>query len=133
MPHPPRDLLDAGLDAGRVDGLVLKVLLGRPGLTGLQVGRTLCWPSALVRDRLAALKLEKKVVHRAATATGDFHYQLSSSGREAALQLRRVARYAGSAPVSLDQWLESLRAQSVRAAATLSGSPPTADGSALPR
>ena len=116
VPRPPRDLLDAGLDAGRVDGLVLKVLLGRPGLTGIQISRILCLPSALVRDRLAVLKLEKKVVHRAATATGDFHYELSASGREAALQLRRVARYAGAAPVSLEHWLESLRMQSVHAA-----------------
>jgi len=116
VPRPPRDLQQAGLDSGRVDGLVLKVLLGEPGLTGQQVARVLCLPHNLVRDRLATLKLEKRVVHRSATATGDFHYELSSDGREAALQLRRVARYAGAAPVSLAGWVDSLKQQSVREA-----------------
>jgi len=112
-PLAPRSLYEAGLTEGEVDALILKYLLGAPGNTGRQVSRDIGLPDDLVRELLGGLRGRQMVIHTRASTFGDFGYELSEGGREKARDLQLSSRYAGHAPVSMEQYVESVRHQSV--------------------
>ncbi len=112
-PLAPESLFEAGLSEAEVDALILKYLLVEPSSTGRQVARGLGLPDPLIRELLDALRARKLLVHTRAGVFGDFEYELSEAGRGAARELQQANRYAGQAPVSIEQYVESVRHQSV--------------------
>ena len=120
FPIAPTTYEAAGLDAAFVHALILKHLAENPGRTGQQISQSLAIPRQPTDARLQEMKLRKQVVHRGATATGDFVYDLAEEGIRRARLLQDQARYAAEAPVPLEHYLESVHAQS------LSGVVPTA-------
>ncbi|HJN74665.1 MAG TPA: AAA family ATPase [Myxococcota bacterium] len=113
QPLEPKSLAAAGIDEGFVEGLVLKYLLGAPGATGRQAASTLALPRKPIADILAKLKALKQVEIKSGTATGDFRYDLTSAGRNRVVDLLQTSRYVGPAPVTFEQYLVSVREQSI--------------------
>ncbi len=113
VPVEPADFAAAGLDAPFVETLVLKHLLTLPGNTGRQIAQAVCLPGRAVDDLLLELKQGKLVVRSQSTATGDFNYELSEAGRRKARDLQTQSRYAGPAPVPLEDYVASVVQQSV--------------------
>jgi len=114
FPRQPDSLEKTGLPRGLVEALSLKVLFRQPGYTGKQLSRQLCLHINVIREVMDDLKQRKVVVYRGGTATGDFSYELSESGQQLAVDYSRRSMYAGPAPVTLEDYLESVAAQSVR-------------------
>jgi hypothetical protein len=112
-PLEPQSLFEAGLTDGEVEALVLKYLMADPHSTGRQVARSLGLPDPLVRELLDTLRGRKAVAYTKASAFGDFEFELTESGRATARDLQKSNRYAGHAPVSMEQYIESVRHQSV--------------------
>ncbi len=121
-PLEPPDFAAAGLDEPYIETLVLKHLLVFPGHTGRQIAQSIALPAMPTSVLLQSLKQSKQVVIKQSTQTGDFHYELSEAGRRRARDLMQHSRYAGPAPVPLDDYLDSVRRQSV------SGVRPTEEG-----
>ncbi|MCP4919931.1 MAG: AAA family ATPase [Proteobacteria bacterium] len=113
QPLEPKSLEDAGLESLFVEGLVLKYLHGQPGSTGRAIALALALNRRPVGDVLAALKKLKLVEIRSGTATGDFKYALTADGRARVVDLLRHSRYVGPAPVPFEQYLVSVREQSI--------------------
>ena len=113
QPLEPKSLEEAGLEPLFIEGLVLKYLHGQPGSTGRAIALALALNRRPVGDVLASLKKQKLVEIRSGTATGDFKYALTSQGRERVVDLLRHSRYVGPAPVPFDQYLVSVREQSI--------------------
>jgi hypothetical protein len=112
-PMAPGSLQEAGLTGGEVESLIVKFLLGNPGTAGREISWHLGLSDRLTVDLLGALKHRKILFHKTAGTMGDFVYELSEEGRSLAFDLQRVSRYAGRAPVTMEQYAESVAAQSV--------------------
>jgi predicted ATPase with chaperone activity len=62
---------------------------------------------------LREMKNQQMVCHRGSAPMNDFQYQLTDLGRERARRLSEHCTYFGSAPVSLDDYIAGVKAQSL--------------------
>lgn len=121
VPIEPKSFRSAGLTDSEVEALVLKFLLARGDVSGRDITDQVKLPFVLVNELLRELKDSQLVVHRGSAPMNDFRYQLSDLGRERARRLSQHCTYFGSAPVALDDYIASVKAQS------LAGQHPTAE------
>ena len=113
MPQEPQSFRAAELNDSLVESLALKHLLARGDSTGRDIADQLKLPFILVDELLRSLKNEQLVAYRAAATMNDFLYQLSDLGRERAKRYWNHCTYFGAAPVSLNDYVESVKAQSL--------------------
>ncbi|MCD4726552.1 MAG: AAA family ATPase [Pirellulales bacterium] len=99
----------------------MKFLLARGDATGRELADQIKLPFVLINELLRELKDNQLVVHRGSAPMNDFQYQLSDLGRERGRRYSQHCTYFGSAPVSLKDYIASVKAQS------LAGQHPTAD------
>lgn len=112
-PMEPANLEQAGLDEGLVEGLVVKHLYNNPGASGRALAHEIGLRPTIVSRFLEDLKMRRLAIHRSAAAMGDFYYELTEEGRALARDLQKDSRYAGAAPVPLDQYILSVKAQAI--------------------
>jgi len=112
-PVEPASFDDAGLADSEVEALILKLLLARGDAAGRDIANHVKLPFVLVDQLLREMKSEQLVVHRGAAPMNDFQYQLSDLGRERGRRYSQHCTYFGSAPVSLKDYIASVRAQSL--------------------
>jgi hypothetical protein len=113
VPIEPSSFQEAQLTDTEVESLVLKYLLARGDATGRDVADQVKLPFVLVDELLRRLKTDQLVVHKAAAPMNDFQYQMSDLGRERARRYSAHCTYFGSAPVSLRDYIVSVKAQSM--------------------
>lgn len=112
-PGEPATLEQAGLDDGLIEGLVVKHLYNSPGSSGRSLAHEIGLRPSIIQPFLEDLKMRRLAIHRSAAAMGDFYYELTEEGRALARDLQKDSRYAGSAPVPLDQYIVSVKAQAI--------------------
>ncbi|MBN2475237.1 MAG: AAA family ATPase [Pirellulales bacterium] len=95
-----------------VEALILKFLLARGDASGRDIAEQIKLPFVLVDELLREMKNEQLVGHRGAAPMNDYQYQLSDLGRERGRRYAEHCSYFGSAPVSLDDYIAGVRAQS---------------------
>jgi hypothetical protein len=113
FPLEPRTWQESGLDAISVGALVLRWLVGAKADTGRAIADAVRLPLGLVREVLDEAKDRKLVTHRGTTVVGDFVWEITDAGREAALASRKMTHYAGPAPVPFEHYVQSLEYQSL--------------------
>jgi predicted ATPase with chaperone activity len=111
----------AGLTDSEVEALALKFLLSRGDATGRDIADQVKLPFVLVDQLLRQMKVDQLLVHRGSAPMNDYQYQMSDLGRERARRYSQHCTYFGSAPVSLADYVASVKAQS------LTNQHPTAD------
>jgi hypothetical protein len=111
-PIEPASIQAAGLTTCEVEALVLKTLLARGDAAGRELADQTKLPFILIHELLQELKNERLVGHRGSAPMNDFIYQLSDMGRERARRYAQHCTYYGAAPVSLDDYIASVHAQS---------------------
>ncbi|MEZ6055579.1 MAG: AAA family ATPase [Planctomycetaceae bacterium] len=113
LPVAPQSLSETGLQSPEITDLALKLLLNRGFESGSRIATHLGLKFPVVEPLLRDLKTERLVVYRNNTSVGDYVYELTELGRERAKSLSEHASYFGSAPVPLEQYIESVKAQSI--------------------
>lgn len=113
LPLEPSSLKDACLTEGEVEALCLKFLLSCGNACGRSVADQAKLPFKIVEDLLREMKNEQLVVYRGTAPMNDYQYQLTDMGRERARRYALHCTYFGSAPVSLQHYIESVRAQTM--------------------
>jgi DNA-binding PadR family transcriptional regulator len=113
IPKEPCSLREAGLTDSEVESLVLKTLLSRGDAVGRDVADQVKLPFLLIEEVLRQLKTDQLVVYRGSAAMNDYVYQLTDLGRERARRHVAQCTYFGSAPVALNDYIESVEAQSL--------------------
>ena len=113
LPIEPESFHAAQLTETEVEALALKYLLARGSGSGRDVSEQLKLPFVLLNDLLWSLKKDQLVVHRGAAAMNDYEYQLTDLGRERARRYSVHCTYFGSAPVALEDYIASVKAQSL--------------------
>lgn len=111
FPHQPRTLLDVGLSKAFMTDLALKIIhySGTPSMA--QLIRRLGLSPAIVQQLLTALTEERliEVLSQSDLYTGNYRYRLSERGRTRVAEALERSRYAGPAPVTAEQYAETMR------------------------
>jgi predicted ATPase with chaperone activity len=113
VPLEPANLEAAGISEREVTVIALKFLHSRGAVAGRDVSTHLCLPFTLVQPVLAQMKLDQWVVYRGSAHVGDYVYELTVQGREQARRQHEHCTYCGAAPVSLADYVASVRLQSI--------------------
>lgn len=114
MPEEPATLEETGLSAAFVEDLVLKVVQNAGSLSGRQISEHVCLPLCVLEDRFADLRRRRQITPTGSALLGDHVYQLTEEGRQRAQMAVRESAYAGPAPIPLDDYADSVQAQTIR-------------------
>ena len=113
FPIEPKSWSQAGLTETEVESLVLKFLLARGESTGRGVSDQIKLPFVLVDDLLRGMKNDQLVYYRATSEANDYVYSLTDLGRERSRRHAEHCTYFGAAPVNLNEYIASVKAQSI--------------------
>ena len=116
-PAAPRNIAETGLDEGFLVDLLCKVMY-RQGLErATEIARAMCLPVPII-DELLELSKQSKLVETlgqlGASMRAEMRWSLSGKGREWALDALGQSEYNGPAHVTIQQFTEQVRRQSVR-------------------
>jgi len=115
VPLEPESFQAARLTDTEVEALVLKYLLARGEASGREITDQIRLPFRLIEPLLAQLKQDQLVAHKGAAPMNDYVYQMTAVGRERGKRYSEHCTYFGSAPVSLQDYIVSVQAQSLAA------------------
>ena len=117
-PQPPKCLNDTGLEQALVEDLVLKHLLYLGEFKMAEVAERVRLPVSIVELALEEHRREKLIeVKGAANYTKtSYVFRLTEAGRKKGQSLLERCRYAGPAPVSLEDYSRTVRKQTLRSA-----------------
>ena len=107
------DFVSAGLNAALVEGLMLKTLLLAGTALGRDIANQLCLPFNLILTELQWLQGQKMVIYTNVADMGDYEFTLTEAGRARAREYYEDCAYVGSAPVSYDEYVAAIAAQSI--------------------
>lgn len=113
-PPAPRTLEDTGLSPSFLTELVLKIMHYAEMPTAEHIARTIALPSRLLDGLLVSLKEGQlcETISSPDLLPGTYRYRLTDMGRRRAEEALARCRYAGPAPVTLDQYEEMAEKQS---------------------
>jgi hypothetical protein len=113
IPLEPISFQEAKLSESEVESLILKFLLSRGDAAGREIADQVKLPFGLIEELLRQMKFDQLVYHRGAAAMNDYQFQLTDLGRERARRQSEHCTYFGAAPVHLQDYIESVTAQSI--------------------
>ena len=112
-PRAPESLADARLTAEDVERLALKYLLQKGSASGREICSQLKLPYAIVEPLMRLWKKDQLVAFKGAAEVGDYYFVLTDPGRDRAKRYQEECTYCGAAPVSLEDYLKAMEAQSI--------------------
>jgi hypothetical protein len=113
-PRRPKSLADTSLQMADLYPLTLKYLFLHGNRSGNQIAKQLKLPYEFIIPVMESLKADLLVAHKTSAGIGDYQFELTPKGVEQArLHLAR-STYCGSAPVSIEDYEDSVRRQSIR-------------------
>jgi hypothetical protein len=115
LPIEPESFRKADLTDSEVEALILKFLLARGDAAGRDIADQIKLPFVLTDGLLRTMKNDQLVVHKGSAPMNDYQYQFTDLGRERARRYAAYCTYFGSAPVSLNDYIASVAAQSLTA------------------
>lgn len=112
-PKPPRSLQEVGFSGEVIGRLILKLLASRGTVTGRKIAAHMRIGFSLVEPILLSLRREQLLALKGDAIAGDYTYVITQSGMTLAKELARECTYFGSVPVTLKQYLDAMKMQSV--------------------
>ncbi len=112
-PPPIESIEETGLTDTMVEALVFKYLLSVGQASGRDIAAAVGLPPKPIIELLSHLKGRQFVFYKDSTAMGDFEYALTEEGRSRAHGYMAECSYVGRAPVTLDDYIASVEAQSI--------------------
>ncbi len=112
-PRLPQTMAEVGLSQNEIESLVLKFLLHVGSAAGRTIADQVRLPFPLLEPLLQELKSGRVLVYKSAASMGDYIYELTDIGGERARRYLKHCSYFGAAPVRLDAYVRSIRAQSL--------------------
>jgi hypothetical protein len=111
LPRPPRMLVEMGLSKAFLTDLVLKIMHYSGTPTTAQLMRRVGVGSTIMQQLLTTLGEERlvEVMSQSDLYTGNYRYRLSDRGRARVAEALERSRYAGPAPVTAEQYSETIR------------------------
>jgi hypothetical protein len=114
-PVAPKKLVEAGLTEALVEELALKYMLANGEVSIRQVSEQLKLQFSICEQLIYKLKTDQLIAFVNQAHIGDFFCRLSEAGRDRARRLTDACSYFGSAPVSFNEYVRSVKAQTITA------------------
>ena len=112
-PAEPENLLQGNINESILEAIVYRSLLNIGECQGRDIAENVKVPFRMLEPLLARLKMEQNIAYKSATATNDYVYILTESGRKIARNHNNDCTYAGSCPVVLSDYVKSVRYQTI--------------------
>jgi len=112
-PAEPADLQSAGVNETLLEAIVYRFLLNIGECAGRRVADQVKLPFRMVEPILSRLKMEQHVAYKSSTATNDYVYILTETGRAIARNHTTDCTYYGACPVRLNDYIDSVRHQTI--------------------
>ncbi|MEM6474088.1 MAG: ATPase with chaperone activity, partial [Planctomycetota bacterium] len=112
-PVEPETLEASGINESVLEAIIYRFLLTAGEASGRRISDQVKLPFRLIEPILARLKMEQNIAYRDATATNDYIYILTESGRQIARNHNSDCTYFGSCPVRLPDYIQSVKYQTI--------------------
>lgn len=109
----PQAIVDTGINRTLIEDLALKTLFQVGQMSLVELGNRMCLSLPVVEEVFQVLRREQLCEVKGMTS-GTHTIAGSTLGKERAAELLAFSHYVGPAPVSLDDYTERVRAQSVQ-------------------
>jgi predicted ATPase with chaperone activity len=113
LPVEPTSLEQTGLTPTDIEALVLKLLHTSGPTVGRRIAEQVRLPFGLMTEQLRALKAQMLLNYSNQATMGDFEYELTDDGQKRAQWHAGRCTYCGAAPVQLEDYIVSVREQSI--------------------
>ena len=113
VPLEPSTLEATGITGQIVEEIIMRFLLNRGEASGRAIADQIKLPFRLIEPTLTRLKAQQLSGYLGSTAMNDYIHTLSDTGRDRARRHMQKTTYFGSAPIPLNQYVDSVRLQSV--------------------
>ena len=115
LPRSPKSVEDTGLPTGFLVELVCKMIYFGGVMTLGSLSEEIALPVSVVSDVVEFMKKERLVeLKKGADLRASYSYAITDLGRERARDYLMLSGYVGAAPVTLRQYTEIARKQTVR-------------------
>jgi hypothetical protein len=112
-PVEPESIEGAGINEAMLEAIIYRYLLTAGESQGRKIADQVKLQFRLIEPILARMKMEQNIAYRSATATNDYVYILTESGRQIARNHNADCTYFGSCPVRLEDYVKSVRYQTI--------------------
>lgn len=113
VPRQPRTMREAGIPPVMVEKIIMRFLFQVGIETSRKIANQVKLPYKVIEPMLKQLRQDKHIDLAGTTSTGDSEYVITESGRERARRYIEECTYFGAAPVSLEDYVASVSAQSI--------------------
>lgn len=112
-PAEPEDLVSAGVNETLLEAIVYRYMQNVGECEGRRIADQVKLPFRMIEPLMTRLKMEQNVAYKSATATNDYVYILTETGRAIARNHVSDCTYYGSCPVPLDEYIASVKRQTI--------------------
>ena len=113
IPKQPTYLRESGVSEAMTERLILKYLYHVGMGTARGIASQIALPYKVIEPQLRQLRSDKHIDLVGTTATGDSQYVVTEFGRERGKRYTLECTYYGAAPVSLQDYVDSVSAQTI--------------------
>lgn len=116
VPPIPQEIEDTGLNRTFLYEHTLRTIYNKGRVTGLDLADEMKLPYGILDVLLRELRKQELIDIGGQRGYGDVNYEyiLTPRGNQAALDALLKTMYAGPAPVPLEEWIKSVKAQTVK-------------------
>ncbi len=112
-PVEPETIETAGVNESILEAIVYRYIQNVGEAEGRRIADQVKLPFRMVEPVLTRLKMEQNVAYKNATATNDYVYTLTETGRQIARNHIHDCTYYGACPVPLDDYIQSVKYQTI--------------------
>lgn len=113
IPRQPRNMRELNIPPAMLEKIIMRFLFQVGAETGRRIASQLRLPFKVIEPLLKQLRQDKHIDLTGTTSTGDSEFCITESGRDRARRYAEECTYFGSAPVSLEDYVASVSAQSI--------------------
>ena len=113
VPRQPRTMRETGVPPALVEKIIMRFLFQVGLETGRKIAGQLRLPFRVIEPMLKQLRHDKHIDLAGTTSTGDSEYVITEAGRDRARRYAEECTYFGAVPVSLEDYVASVSAQTI--------------------
>jgi len=113
VPRQPRSMRETGVPPVMIEKIIMRFLFQVGLETSRKIASQTKLPFKVIEPMLKQLRQDKHIDLAGTTSTGDSEFVITESGRERARRYAEECTYFGAVPVSLEDYVASVGAQTI--------------------
>ncbi len=112
-PRQPQTIRESGISSSLIERLIMKYMFQVGTVTSRGIASQMKLPFKVIEPILKQLRSDKLIDLAGTTNTGDSEYMVTEAGRDRGKRYHEECTYFGATPVSLQDYINSVAAQSI--------------------